>query len=65
MSDEEVSTVEMNTISLSRTGMRERAARVFTYPRIARTAGRGRATAISGTSVPTGTLAPGSEPGLL
>lgn len=57
--------MEMNTISLSRTGMRERAARVFTYPRIVRTAGLGRATATSGTGVPTGTLAPGSEPGLL
>lgn len=57
--------MEMNTINLSRTGIRERDARVFTYPRIARTAGLRRATVISGTGVPTGTLAPGSEPGLL
>ena len=51
------------TMSLPKTGARLRDAQVFTYPRIDRTAGFRGMTAAGGAIG--GTLAPGSEPGLL
>lgn len=53
------------TMSLPTTGVRERDAVVFTYPRIATTAGLGGAAAVRGEAATGGILSPGSWARLL